>query len=675
MDFPPDLETARSQEADRRLKILGPLADAKSDACCLKPRARQTWVPLRLLSDWRERYLAKGIQGLLPEDWAAVSADDQSNIMERFGFLGDLADAETITWAAVQDQAEGKPYSKWTVRRWLTRYRRGGLWGLLHATDPQTHLSPRRDASRRLPEPGMLTEHDLKVMQDRRDVLGELAEKVHLTNKEVKDQADLKHVSEKTIWNYWGDLRAYGFLGLAPQPRSDQDRHYKISPKMIGIIVGIRLSNLDFPVRATWEEACKRARLLGEVEPSLWQVRSIIEGIPDAVKLLADRREKDFRNGSRLSHRIDWSGLPCTILIDHVHPLHILVKDLRRGPSRVSSGEVRPYMTLAFERGSRQAPAVRFSYDVPDKYQVGACIRDLLRPSPLKPFVVTPEEIWVDNGRDLVSSYVRQLTHGLGIHLHACYPHDPEARAEIERFFETLNTRCLAKLPGYVGSNPTERNPAAKAELILAQVAAEIEAFLLVYNHEQHSWTGQVPWAYWEEHFFEDPPDERLLDMLLMEPVTRVVAKADIQYEGRLYWAPEFAELVNEAVEVRAAPCYQAPDELEIYFEGRHICTALAIDSPVGKAVTPRQVAQAQHHQRAWAREHRQSARQALQAADSQLAAQGHTVSLLQAQTPPAATATPTTPKPAQPARPAQTSGAEERDMWDDLLEQERSKT
>ncbi|HEU5379807.1 MAG TPA: hypothetical protein VFV38_30665, partial [Ktedonobacteraceae bacterium] len=520
MEFP-DLETARQREAVRRLWCLGPIASADADAKSIQQRAKRIWMPPHVLLSWRQRYLDTGFEGLLPDGWSEVNAADQEVIHQRFELLGNLAHAQTVTWSALEKQAKLKGCSKRTMGRWFSRYREGGMWGLLRGNDPQAQRSPAKVPLRLLPEPGSLTEADLEEIQRKRGILGKLARKEHLTNEEVKKRADQKQVSERTIRTYWHDFRTYGFLGLAPQHRPDQDHHYKISPRMIGIIEGIRLSHVDFPVRATWEEACKRAHLLGEVEPTLWQVRSIIKAIPDAVKFLADRREKEFRNHSRLTHRVDWSGQPCTILIDHVHPLHILVKDQRRAPWRAESGEIRPYMCLALERGGRLVPAVRFSYDPPDRYMVGACFRDLLRASPLKPFVVTPYEACVDNGRDLISHYVWQLTMGLGIILHPGFPHDPEARGAIERFFETLNTRLLAKLPGYTGSNTTERNPTAKAELTLAQLAAEIEAFLVTYNHEEHTEIGQSPWAYWEEHFVEDPPDERLLDMLLKEPDDR----------------------------------------------------------------------------------------------------------------------------------------------------------
>lgn len=672
MEFP-DLETARQREAIRRLWFLGPLISVDADARSVQQRARQTWVPPHVLSDWRQRYLAKGVEGLLPEDWTTVDTPGQEVIHQRFEQLGNLAHAEAVTWSAVADQAQLKGCSKRTMGRWLSRYRAGGMWGLLRGSDPQVHLSPAKGSSRLLPEPGTLTKADLEEIQRRRGILGKLAKKAHLTNEEVKDRANKKQISERTLWSYWRDFRTYDFLGLAPQHRSNQDHHYKISSKMVGIVEGIRLSHVDFPVRATWEEACKRARLLGEVEPTLWQVRSICQNIPDAVRLLADRREKDFRNHTRLTHRIDWSGLPCTILIDHVHPLHILVKDLRRAPWRVERGEVRPYMCLAIDRGSRLVPAVHFSYDPPDRYMVGACIRDLLRTSPLKPFVTTPHEIWVDNGKELISHYVWQLTSGLGITLHPCFPHVPEARGVIERFFETLNTRLLAKLPGYTSSNPTERNPTAKAELTLTQLVAEIEAFLEQYHHEGHTETGQAPWAYWEEGYVEDPPDERLLDMLLKEPDTRAVFKEGIKYAGRLYWDTTFSELVGEVVEVRAAPSYSAPDELEVYYQKRHICTAKAIDSPAGKAVTPRQIAQAQRHQRTWARERIQSTRQIPQAVDQQLAEQGSQPSILQAATPPSSPRASAASKRSQPILSIQGSNEAERDLWDDLLEQEGS--
>ncbi|HZU69155.1 MAG TPA: Mu transposase C-terminal domain-containing protein [Ktedonobacteraceae bacterium] len=306
------------------------------------------------------------------------------------------------------------------------------------------------------------------------------------------------------------------------------------------------------------------------------------------------------------AHRIVWQ-------IDHKAPLHVLVRDLRAPSHRTLSGEVRPYLTLVIDSVSRLVMAGRFSYDPPDRFMVAAAIRDAIRTSEQKPFGGVPDEIWVDNGKDLIAHHVQQLAHGLGITLFPGPPHEPQIRGIVERFHETLDTRLWATLPGYVGRNVVERNPAAKAELSLADLEQRFRTFIDQYHQEMHSATGQTPFAFWQEHATPLPVDERLLDMLLKELTHRHVLKEGIKYAGERYWHPELAVLVGEEVLVRAAPCYTAPDELEVFFGEQWRCTAFALSSPKGQAVQRKEVVEAQRRQRGQACRRINAAREALE--------------------------------------------------------------
>ena len=117
-----------------------------------------------------------------------------------------------------------------------------------------------------------------------------------------------------------------------------------------------------------------------------------------------------------------------------------------------------------------------------------------------------------------------------------------------------------------------KRNPKAKAELTLAQRDEPFRNFGDRYHQEVHSATGQTPLAFWQEHATPLPVDEhllRLLDGLLKEGINRRVLKEGIKYAGERYWHPELSVLVGEDVLVRAVPHYTAPDELEVFFEGK----------------------------------------------------------------------------------------------------------
>ena len=183
---------------------------------------------------------------------------------------------------------------------------------------------------------------------------------------------------------------------------------------MVQFIESLRLTHRDAPVRFVYEQACQHAVTTGERAPGLWQVRSICVQIPAPVRLLADGREEEFRNRYRLTypiahdpHRIVWQ-------IDHKAPLHVLVRDLRALSHRSLKAEVRPYLTLVIDSASRLVMAGLFSYDPPDRFMVAAAIRAGMLTTQGKPFGGVPDEIWVDNGKDLIAAHVQQLVAGLG---------------------------------------------------------------------------------------------------------------------------------------------------------------------------------------------------------------------------------------------------------------------
>ena len=587
-----NLAEREKMEAHRRLRLLGSTIEDASGAG-LRARASQIGLPVAVLRQWHASYLHRGFDALLPS-WSDVSEPTWVLIEQRYAALGDLAEAETLS---KEDMCALATRQGWTIlqaQRWLCRYRVGGLMGLAPA--------------RRLVQPrmvldlGVLSEAQRNELFRRHTLLGELAEQEHVSNTLLQEQAKAVGVSLRTLRKYHTRFRREGFVGLAPRGRTDKGTPHLLSAEMVQFIEALRLTHRDAPVRFVYERACQHAATTGERAPGLWQVRSICAQIPAPVRLLADGREEEFRNRYRLTypiahdpHRIVWQ-------IDHKAPLHVLVRDLRAPSHRSPKGEVRPYLTLVIESASRLVMAGLFSYDPPDRFLVAAAIRAGMLTTEHKLFGGVPDEIWVDNGKDLIADHVQQLVAGLGSTLYPGPPHYPELRGIVERFHETLDTRLWATLPGYVGANVVERNPKAKAELSLLELDQRFRTFVKRYHQEVHSATGQAPLQFWQEHATQIPVNERLLDVLLKEAAQRRVLKEGIKYSGRMYWHTDLATLVGEDVLVRAAPSYAAPDELEVYFEEQWRCTAFALDSAKGQALPRSVVSEAQRHQRTEAR-------------------------------------------------------------------------
>ena len=208
----------------------------------------------------------------------------------------------------------------------------------------------------------------------------------------------------------------------------------------------------------------------------------------------------------------------------------------------------------------------------------------------------------------MISKHMQQIANDLHFDLHACEPNDPHDRGNpqekgiVERFFRTLNTRLWATLAGYTHSTTSKRHPKAHAELTITQLAEKFWEFINnEYHCETHSETHETPLEFWAKHCHAaGHVSPRELDILLQAVEYRVLIKAGIKYAGRIYWHEDLYEdiPVGDQVMIRAQPRYMKPDEIQVFYENRWICSAFAHDSKVGREVTGERVLLAQRRQK-----------------------------------------------------------------------------
>jgi hypothetical protein len=111
------------------------------------------------------------------------------------------------------------------------------------------------------------------------------------------------------------------------------------------------------------------------------------------------------------------------------------------------------------------------------------------------------------------------------------------------------------------------------------------------------------------------------------------------------------------------------PDSIEVYYENKHICTAWATDSEVGRAVTAARVAAAQRRQEKGIKEFIDEGRAALSEAQREIEKSGQKQSgaATQEQAPAPGKARPK--QAPEPSRVAQPARKKRRDVWDQILE------
>ncbi len=629
MDFT-DLESARQQEAERRLKLLGTCTQNDCTDRQLRDRSAETLVAPHYLAAWKHNYRLYGKDGLRPSDWAPLDKQTQRIVRTRFKQLGAFADKELITSDDIRKLAKRRGWSYSTAERWIRRYRAGGLWALARNADPEKQRK-RGNQKRPPPELGSLGQKELdKALDDVAKywpLIEPFVHQLHSSNKDIEMHANKHGVSPRTIRRLLSLYKTYGPSGLVKKTRSDKGSHHNLSGRMERLIEGIRYSKYDMTLSELHEKACEKARLLGEPEPSMWQVRDIHNAIDEQVLTVADGRLGKYRDKFRTTYRFRFDGTIIIYQIDWTI-VPVLIKDLRRTGVRRKGGETRAYMTLCAEASSGAPTAAIFTYDTPNRYTIGSVIHDALLITEKKPYGGIPDEIWVDQGKQMISKHVKQIARDLHINLHPCIPHDredrgnPQENGKVERLHQTLQTELWAKMTGYVGSNTVERNPNAQAELTIYDIVEKFWEFINnTYLQEKHGDQKTTPKEYWAEHCHTWPPDdERELDILLQEGEWKKLHKEGIKHDGRVYWSEDFGAAIpiETNVFIRSHPRYTRPDEILVFYKDQRI-RAVARDSEEGRSVSGEQVAIAQRRQKAAIRREIEEGRAAVREADREI--------------------------------------------------------
>ena len=550
-------------ERDRRLQMLGKFHDQPDpDYYRWKQHAFEQHVPLKFLTDMHQAYLKGGTDVLLPKT-VKLSKREQSTIVENyFRYIEPLHPEQNgINRGQMAEYADELDCSYRTVERWANRYQQGGFIALLAKHNPTIKAEPKPFP----PDVSELGPKELNVANDRLRLLGELAQKSPVSNKEVSEQAREVGKSPRTLRTWWSDYRKYGLAGLAPRGRKDKDGRHKISDRMVKIVQGLRVQYKDASVNHVWGMATEKARQLGEEEPTLWQVRSILGKMRKMLLLKADGREGDFRNKYKITAEMVIDGT--VYQIDHTQ-IDVLVID-NRSENRNKHGETRPFLTVTLEANSRCIVSARLAYEVPNSQMVGESLR--------RAFLDwgVPDEVWVDNGKDFTSNHIRGAADDVEFELKVLPKRNPQLKGRVERFFRTLNTKLWSRIPGYVDSNVEKRNPTVKAELTISEINKKLQAFIDEYHHMKHSSIDMSPIGFWNEYVFARPINASKLNILLQKRESRKVQKKGIVYQGVTYWHENLGQLIKQPVEIRMdGSVIGAPDTVEVYSSGRWICTA-----------------------------------------------------------------------------------------------------
>ncbi|MCM1950404.1 transposase family protein [Streptomyces sp. G2] len=103
--------------------------------------------------------------------------------------------------------------------------------------------------------------------------------------------------------------------------------------------------------------------------------------------------------------------------------------------------------------------------------------------------VIVPETIVVDQGKVFISPATRAACESLGISVQPVPPANGPAKGHVERQFGSFNSQFCQYLPGYTGSNVSERGSKVSQERLwtVAELRELLEEFLVLWHHRPHA--------------------------------------------------------------------------------------------------------------------------------------------------------------------------------------------
>lgn len=334
--------------------------------------------------------------------------------------------------------AQGWPrVSRATVRRWRARYHADGVWGL---------VAKRRGSTR-------LDRADPQVVEALRALLPEEALR-------SRSRGWKKRMRRETQW--WLDARH-----------------------------GER--TVEVPAKSTFN------KLLDSVEESLG-----LQGTVAQRRARAARPTPPFKPTLALRPgeivMLDSSPLDALVVLDDGVVGRLELTTAVDVATRSLWGVLRPtgskLTDVAVLLAQMMTPAVmRSGWDAALSMAASAvphdrlsAVDERLKDAAARP-VVMPETVVVDQGKVFVSPATRAACESLGISLQPVPPANGPAKGHVERGFGSINSLFCQWLPGYTGSNVSERGSKVEQEALwsAAELRALWEEFLVHWHHRPHT--------------------------------------------------------------------------------------------------------------------------------------------------------------------------------------------
>lgn len=241
-------------------------------------------------------------------------------------------------------------------------------------------------------------------------------------------------------------------------------------------------------------------------------------------------------------------------------------------------------LTYCLDVATRYPLGFYLGFDPPSHLTVSACLHNAILPKPdVRELYGTkhewlacgiPNMLVVDNGKEFVSSSLRDACFSLGIVLQQLPVKTPQFKATVERMFSTFNTGLFHMLPGTTFSNVAAKGDYDSlrfASLRREEINQLMHIFLLdIYAQDFHRGLGGIPAQRWEaavtQGFFPRiPADPDELSVLLGRVTERNINHYGIEFESLRYNCDELA-LLRHRLRTRSGTAETGSTKAKIKF-------------------------------------------------------------------------------------------------------------
>lgn len=377
-------------------------------------------------------------------------------------------------------------------------------------------------------------------------------------------------IALRTLWYWVSNYEKEGLRGLARKGREDKGARRKLAPELKTLIEGLLLRRPAPSITNVHKQIAEVCLRHGWECPSYWIIYDVARHIPGVLKTLALEGEKSYEQLFEIIIRRESHTANEIWQVDHT-PMDIVIKD--------DDGTVRrPVLTAVLDDFSRAVAGYYIAFEPPSSVRVALALRQAIWRKSDSQWQICgiPDKLYSDRGSDFMSQHIEQVAANLKIELINTRPYKPRGKGKVERFFDTVNTMFLSRLPGYCPAGHKQNT----ASLGLADLNARFHSWLMTeYHQREHSETKQPPLQKWESAAFLPrlPDSLEQLDLLLLTVAKpRKVQRDGIRFQGFRYFDCTLAGYVAEEVTIRFDPRDLA--EIFVYSNDRLVCKAICAE-------------------------------------------------------------------------------------------------